>query len=200
MTTNLNLGCHCGAVAGIARDASVKTTTHLVCYCDDCQLYAKFLGHERTCDSRGGTEIVQCAMARIELTQGAEQLRAMRLSPKGMVRFYTACCRTAVGNTMSGSVPFVGLVHTFINDLDRVGRDKLLGEAVGIQAKFARPQAPPGAYQTAPVIFMGRVAVRLLRWKLCGLNQPSAFYAPKTLSPVVAVDILTKAERASLGG
>ena len=82
---------------GEALDASPKTGTRVVCYCDDCQAFAKFLERPDVLDAKGGTDIFQMASWRLRITQGAEELRCMHLVEKGMTRFYTACCRTPVG-------------------------------------------------------------------------------------------------------
>jgi hypothetical protein len=79
-------------------------------------------------DAHGGTEIVQVAQARLTLLQGKEHLAAVRLSEKGLIRWYAACCKTPIGNTMlNPKVPFIGLIHS---SLDRSRMDADFGKSV----------------------------------------------------------------------
>lgn len=104
--------CTCGAVRGQI-DLS-GTHTHVMCYCADCRAFAHFLGKATdVLDQQGGTEIIQVAQPRLRFLQGEEHLSAVRLSEKGMIRWYAACCGTPIGNTMAdpkGS--FIGMIHT----------------------------------------------------------------------------------------
>lgn len=86
--------------------------THLACYCKDCQSYVNHLGKGQSyLNAAGGTQIVQTVPSAIRVTKGAEQLRLLRLTPKGLFRWYTACCNTPVANTLkSPFFPFLGLV------------------------------------------------------------------------------------------
>ncbi len=82
MPTDLPIRCSCGALRGIARGVSAKRGNRIVCYCDDCQSFAYFLEHpDRILDSHGGTDIFQMSPARLEISEGADQLVCMRLTP-----------------------------------------------------------------------------------------------------------------------
>lgn len=62
-------------------------------------------------DDAGGTDVVPAAPAAVRFTAGVDQVVCMSLSPKGILRWYAACCRTPLGNTpRDPSVPYVGLV------------------------------------------------------------------------------------------
>ena len=57
--------------------------------------------------------MVQTRAANVTFTQGKDALACMRLTPKGLLRWYAACCNTPVGNTLASSkISFVGLVHS----------------------------------------------------------------------------------------
>lgn len=45
-------------------------------------------------DAHGGTDLVQVAPACVAFDHGAEQIVGLRLAPKGMHRWYAACCNT----------------------------------------------------------------------------------------------------------
>jgi hypothetical protein len=107
--------CQCGALSGHVRGAG--TCSRVVCYCADCQAFAKFLGRAGdVLDAQGGTEIVQLAQPRVVFSQGKEHLAAVRLSDQGMIRWYAACCNTPLGNTLPDpKVSFIGLIHSVLN-------------------------------------------------------------------------------------
>lgn len=174
---DVTLKCRCGAVQGVARNVSADTGTRIVCYCDDCQAFARYLDQEDTVlDEYGGTDIFQITPAQVEITQGAELIRCMRLTEKGLFRWYTACCKTPIGNTLSAGVPFVGIIHNFMDD-DGV-RDQNLGPVRGhVLCKFARGTLPAARNQTGfPLRLVIRALSRLLVAKLRGQNRPSPFF------------------------
>ena len=70
-----------------------------------------FLERGELMDEWGGSEVFQTTPARIEFTQGADQLACMRLSPKGLMRWYARCCNTPIANTLpSPGMAFAGIL------------------------------------------------------------------------------------------
>jgi len=198
MTNELPLRCQCGQVRGSA-DVS-GPGMRAVCMCDDCQTFARFLDRPDVLDAHGGSDIYQMSPARITLREGKEQLRAMRLSPKGLIRFYTACCRTPIGNTVSGKMPFIGTLHSIV---DHAGDGRTRDEALGppkhvIMGKFARGGMPKGAHAGFPLRAFPSIAGLLARNWLNDRNRPNPFFDAKTKQPVVEPRVLTKAERDAL--
>lgn len=64
-------------------------------------------------DAQGGTDVIQTRPANVTFTQGRDVLACMRLTEKGLLRWYPTCCNTPVGDTLADfRVSFVGLVHT----------------------------------------------------------------------------------------
>src|SRR5690242_3715095 len=101
-----------------------------------------------------------------------------------MIRFYTACCSTPVGNTMTApKVPFVGLSTAFVA-LSPTERDATLGPKEGVQGKFAKPGVPASVRRTVSVGMLVRIVAFLVRGFLKGRAQPSAFFTPAG-APVV---------------
>lgn len=177
---NIKLKCSCGAVEGKALGISPNTGSRLVCYCDDCQAFARYLGREKEIlDQYGGTDIFQLPPSRIEISKGKEQLRCMRLAPKGMYRWYTDCCKTPIGNTVSGGMPFVGMIHNFMDNAK--SRDTDLGPVLGhVQAKFAKGTLPPDRnHSGVPLGIILRFLRKILVAKLRGQGQPSPFFDSK---------------------
>ena len=121
--------CQCGAVKAVLD--SIGISNRLICYCTDCRAFAHFLGKASyVLDNRGGTEIVQVAQQHLHFCQGEKFLAAVRLSEKGMIRWYATCCATPIGNTLaSRKTSFIGLIHTC---LDRQQMDKDFGAKVAV--------------------------------------------------------------------
>lgn len=133
--------------------------------------------------------------ARVMITEGLDQLRCVRLSPDGLHRWYAGCCRTPIGNSRSRRVPFVGLMRVFM-DLDESARS-ILGDPIGVQARFAGGRAPRGAHARAPLSLILRAASKLLRWWLTRQGKPSPFF-DATGAPAAEPHVLGSAERDAL--
>lgn len=121
--------CKCGTVRGQLEGTGVNN--RLICYCTDCRAFARFLDRAAdVLDEQGGTEIVQVAQPRLRFSQGADRIAAVRLSEKGMIRWYASCCKTPIGNTMTDpKVSFIGLIHS---SLDHAQVDRDFGKAIAI--------------------------------------------------------------------
>jgi hypothetical protein len=130
MSRDAELRCRCGEVQGHVADASPQTVNRVVCYCDDCQAYAHHLGRRELLDAQGGSDIVQVAPASLTFDRGAEQIVGLRLTPKGLYRWYARCCKTPLGNTLGPAVPFVGIVAQAFDGAPG-GADAIFGKPVG---------------------------------------------------------------------
>ncbi len=118
-TASHPIQCTCGAFRG-----SLKVSpeiNRIICYCTDCQAFAHFLDRgAEILDERGGTDVIQTLPKYLEFTQGQDKLACMRLSDKGLLRWYTTCCNTPIGNTpRQYKVSFVGLLHTCLRTSDK---------------------------------------------------------------------------------
>lgn len=134
------LKCACGAVQGAA-EVSRKLGSRIICDCDDCQAYAHILGKGREIlNENGGTDVFGVKPKRLRTTKGISEIRCVRISAKGMYRWFTGCCKTPIVNSMpSPKMPFAGVLHTF---MDHAGhgrrRDEDLGPvAAGVMGRFA---------------------------------------------------------------
>lgn len=199
MSTDLPLGCSCGAFRGSARGVSAGVGNRIVCYCDDCQSFAHFLGRPaEILDVHGGTEIFQTSPARVEIHDGADQIACMRLTPGGLVRWYASCCRTPIGNTLATcQVPFVGLIHsTGVRTPDGFSRDEVLGPVLArVQARFAKgDRTALDAHDRAPLSLVARFAWLLLQARLRGDHRRSPFFDPRTGALRAAPHVLSPEE------
>lgn len=171
----INLSCACGHVQGKTEDVNSKSGNRVHCCCSDCQRFATFLDQEnKVLDQYGATDIFQIPLAHLHITQGNENIALMRLSPKGLNRWYAKCCNTPIGNTLGGKAPFIGIIHNFMQHAK--SRDQELGNTRGyIHFQSAR-QTVPDALKLSLFKVSLRILGKLISWKLKGLNQPSAFF------------------------
>lgn len=190
MSTELSLGCRCGRVRGRAVEVSPPSSNQVVCYCKDCRAFARWLGRMEILDEAGGTLIVQLARGRVLIDEGIDQLACLRLSDKGLHRWYAACCRTPVGNTIP-KVPFIGLIGAFV-DPDDARRAGAFPPLVRVHTKSAMGPLPPGGAAAFPMYL--RVVRLLLGWRIRRLYG-DALFDPRTCAPRVPPQVLTPAER-----
>jgi hypothetical protein len=179
------------------RDASPEAVNRMVCYCDDCQAYAHRLGRADLLDAQGGTDVVQIAPASLLFEAGEEHIAGLRLSPKGLYRWYATCCNTPLGNTVGPAFPFVGIVkHVFEHDGQTA--DDLFGSPVGKSfGKFAVGTPPEGS--TKPNFrLLGRAIGKVVGWKLGGKTWPHPFFDRTTGAPRRPITIVPPAEREAL--
>ena len=127
-TSEMPLRCRCGHVRGVANTVSPSSGFRVLCYCKDCRAFVRFLDRADVLNTAGGTDIFQMPTGRVKLTAGTDALRCLRLSNNGVLRWYTNCCRTPIGNTAGPRVPLIGVIHTFMDhEGDGRSRDEVLG-------------------------------------------------------------------------
>jgi len=108
MSSSLMLSCSCGSMSWSL--ASAAPRRHVVCYCADCRSFPTALGHPEFLDENGGLHILQTVPGHVTITHGHQHLAALKLSPKGMVRYHSGCCGTPIANVLEKkTLPFVGL-------------------------------------------------------------------------------------------
>ena len=195
--TELPLRCRCGAVRGVARGALPSKVNHCFCYCDDCQAFAHFLDRaDDVLDAHGGSEITQMSQADVSFTAGTDKIAALRLTPQGLIRWYTSCCRTPIGNTLGTSaMPFIGVIHAFI-DAPSTALGPIRGRGWGKGAKGGREAVPKDGLPD--VVMIARVLGKLLKWRLRGDHKRTAFFDATTGKPLVEPRVLDIAERDEL--
>jgi len=190
---------------GVARNASPSSGFRFVCYCTDCQAFARFLDRADVLDAAGGTDIFHMPPARVTLTAGTDALRCLRLSNK-VLRWYTACCRTPIANTPARpGFPVIGMIHSFMDHAfidhgaDGRSRDEALGPPLcRIYERSAVGPLPPNAPGPPSLGVFARRASRMLGWWLRGLGRPSPFFDHRTKAPRAVPRMLTRSERAAL--
>jgi uncharacterized protein DUF6151 len=193
MTSDVPIRCKCGRVRGVVREVGPRTVNRAVCYCHDCRAYVHWLERDDLLDARGGSEIIQLARARLEIAEGIDQVRCMRLSPKGMHRWYAECCRTPLGNTIP-RIPYLGVVRGAF-EVSPANDASTFGETIATNVGSAVGGPPPGAGLT----FRGVAhLIRLLaNWVIRRLGHPTPFF-DRNNRPTVTPHVLTARERQKL--
>lgn len=202
MTDTLPIRCDCGHLRARA-DLRDHHARRAVCYCRDCRMFAHFLERAGAIlDRHGGTEVVQMSQGRLRIEAGREQLACMRLTPKGLLRWYAGCCHTPIGNIPPNRhIPYLGLVHACI-DFGARGRtpEALLGP-IDCRVNAHDPDVRrtyADAHEGIPPGTLVRVASRVLVWRLHGDHRQSPFFDPASGAPVAEPRILGADERAAL--
>jgi hypothetical protein len=187
-------------VHGVANRVSPSTGCRVLCYCKDCQSFARFLERTDVLDAAGGTDIFQMPPERVKLTAGRDAVRCLRLSDKGVLRWYTDCCRTPIGNTAGPRVPLIGVIHCFMDHrAEGHSRDIVLGPPLcRIYERSALGPLPPTAPPPPSFGVFVRRASKIFGWWVLGLDRPSPLFDDHTNAPRAMPRVLTRSERAAL--
>jgi hypothetical protein len=193
MSEVATISCRCGGVSGRVTGASPRAANRIVCYCDDCQAFLHCLDRADLLDPHGGTDIVQIAPACVAFDRGIEHIAGLRLTPKGLYRWYAACCNTPLGNTLSPAIPFVGIVAQTFEDANRY-----FGKPIGaILGKFA-VGTPPAGSTRLNLPLLARAIRMIIGWRLRGKAWPHPFFDRQSRKPIRPVTVLTGGEREAL--
>jgi hypothetical protein len=197
---DISLRCRCGHVHGVAREVSPSAGFRFVCYCTDCQAFARFLERPDVLDAAGGTDIFQMAAGRVTFTAGMDALRCLTFSGK-VLRWYAACCRTPIANTAATArFPVVALIHSFM-DCEAAGAscDEALGPPLcRIYDRSATAPLPANAPPSPSLGMFASRASKILGWWVRGLDRPNPFFDERTNVPLSAPRVLTASEREAL--
>jgi hypothetical protein len=197
MAPDAEFHCRCGEVRGRVKNASADAANHMVCYCDDCQAYAHHLGRADLLDSHGGSDIVQVAPASVVFDRGADRIAGLRLTPRGLYRWYASCCNTPLGNTTRPFLPFVGIFAQTFEGEGR-GADDVFGKPLaGAWDKYAVGGLPEGSTRVGMRLF-GRAVRLVFGWRLRGQAWPHPYFDRQTGEPIPAVSVLSREEREAL--
>jgi hypothetical protein len=118
----------------------------------------------------------------------------MRLSERGLMRWYTTCCNTPVGNTLANyRVSFVSLIHSC---LDATGES--LNDAFGPVRLRVNTKSAKGAVKSRPLdtilVLTGFVA-GLAAARLTGNYKHTPFFSGRTGTPIATPKVLSRSER-----
>jgi hypothetical protein len=187
------LQCRCGTIKGSV--SNPRSANRVVCYCKDCQAFARFLGQESaTLDAQGGSEVIQTLPKNVTFTQGVESLACMRLTSKGMIRWYAGCCKTPIGNTLENyKISFIGLLHNCLETSERP-----LQDSFGPIRTYANPQGAIGEPKPKAAgmgATLGWFAKTIIRARVNGDYRRTPFF--RDGRPIAIPRVISSAERAS---
>jgi len=195
---NFPVRCRCGQLEGHV--TSTDRAGRAVCYCRDCQAFARFLGNpERILNELGGTDIIATNPRFFRITRGKEQIRCMSLSEKGLLRWYAACCRTPIGNTpRNPKLSYLGLVRNCLAGSPRE-LDQAFGPAkVAINTASATGKVDSRPWATFTAVL--KITRNVAGSRLSGTYRENSFFKPGTAQPLVAPQVLAATERRLLRG
>lgn len=197
MSQDAELSCRCGQVRGRVKNAGPRTVNRVVCYCDDCQAFLHHLGRADLLDAHGGSDIVQVAPASLAFHQGTDRIVGLRLTPKGLYRWYASCCNTPVGNAVGPAIPFVGIIAGAFGGATG-GPDAIFGKPIAaIFGRYAIGTAPEGSTGWNVWLY-ARAIWMVLGWRLSGQAWPHPFFDRATGAPSRPVTTLSPHERDAL--
>lgn len=190
------LACRCGAVRGSVDTAAPHE--RITCYCADCQAYGQFLGRpDEDLDARGGTNALLTVPSAIRVDSGAERLACVRMTRRGPLRWYAACCNTPVANTgLSHKAAFASLMAPSLG-----GAGPALDAAFGPVRLFGfvrHAKGEPKPPQTPFIGVLARVVARSLKARLDGSYRQTPFFDVATGRPRAEPKILAPEERTRL--
>lgn len=195
--STVDIACQCGHVRGLLDRSPLQFANRVICYCDDCQAFAHALGRPDILDANGGTDIVQIPPAALTITQGVDRIVALRLTEKGLYRFYSSCCRTPLGNTIGPMIPFIGIPR---QALEASGQDpnRLVGPVVGaVHGEYAIGGPPPYSRGVA-LRLLTRAVARVVFWRLSGRAWPHPYFNRTSRKPIYPVEVLPSERRRAL--
>jgi hypothetical protein len=199
MSQDIELGCRCNSVHGWARAVAPDLVNRVVCYCDDCQAFMHYLDRADLLDAHGGTDVVQLPPNAVVFDRGVEHIVGVRLTAKGMHRWYASCCKTPLGNTLTPAVAFIGIqLEVFRGAPDAERRDAVFGKARGFAGGKFAVGGPPVGLPKYPATKLAGVVLRVIGWKLGGKAWPHPYFDRATGGPTYPVTILTPVERDAL--
>ena len=166
-----------------------------VCYCKDCQAFARFLKRADTVlDEHGGMAIVATVPELVHFTQGLEALACMSLSDRGLLRWYANCCNTPIGNTSRDfKTPYIGLIESCLKSSSPSVQESFGPVRMVLNTKSAR-----GGVKSTPVSNLVALLVimkSVIGGRLNGAYKRNPFFGTETGMPVARPRELTKAER-----
>lgn len=171
MPQPITLRCRCGQVEATLDPGGHYTRA--TCYCRDCRAWALWLGTPGLLDGAGGTDIVATAPSRLRFTSGVDQLACGTLSGR-VLRWYSKCCRTPLGNTAADArVHYVGLCTAAMPEANAV--DAAFGPEGRCVINSGSATAPVAATPLAFVI-QGLRIVRGILWARVRGRRDSPYF------------------------
>lgn len=181
--------CSCGKTGWRITDGA--RPLRVACHCADCQAFARHLGKTELLDASGGSELVVVRPRTLEITKGSENIRPLRLSPRGLFRWHTTCCNTPLANTPPDpKLAYVGLFTAPAQTQAGFGPLAARINTAGTQP----PVQGFGGYKT-----LARLMARIGWDRLAGTWKQNALFGPDR-APIAPPHVVSKEDRARAYG
>ncbi|MES2947580.1 MAG: DUF6151 family protein [Pseudomonadota bacterium] len=191
MSNSHTIQCRCGQIRGLL--TPTRPSNRCVCYCSDCQAFARHLQANDTLDERGGSEIIQVPPSNLTFTQGADKLACLRLTDSGMLRWYAACCNTPIGNTPANpGMSFVGLVHTCLAGNAQAREASFGPVTMVVGVKTAGGEVKPD--QKGLFSGIAKTMAMIIKARLNGAYRRNPFFKQDTGVAVATPTVLSASE------
>jgi hypothetical protein len=190
---NHPLQCQCGTIRGhVVRPGMA---TRAMCYCRDCQAFARFLERvDSVLDGNGGTAIVATLPKQIHFSQGLEALACMSLSDHGMYRWYASCCNTPIANTPRDfKTSYVGLIESCLTSGSPSLQESFGPIRMVLNTKYARSQVK--STPLGNLVAMLGIMKSVIGARVNGTYKSNPFFDTEAGSPIKRPRVLTRAER-----
>lgn len=199
MAHDIDLSCRCGAVKyRVAEMTPQKLLGRGVCYCEDCQAFGHYLGApDEMLDERGGTELFQIQPRYLDILEGKEHIAAVRMSDRGPLRWYTACCNSPLGNSVpTRLVAFTGLIVRpgQLSDEDEAA---IGGERIAIFPDTAKGGPDPALKPASIAGLMLKNMIQAIGALYIGAHLKTPYFR-KDGKPIAEPKVLSEAERDGL--
>ncbi|MEE3078759.1 MAG: DUF6151 family protein [Bdellovibrionota bacterium] len=196
--SSIPLKCSCGQVSGEIVDFK-GTGTHIQCACDDCQAYIHYLNKEDVfLDQFGFSEIYQVRSNQVRILNGEENIKCLRLSPKGIFRFYASCCHTPISNMIGLKMSFAGISRSFINLDDNEILNQLGPVTYHIMTEYALREVTEKSSRKFPLILTLKIVKQIIHGKIFKTYLPNSFYQQSNGTSKFPVSILSLEDKKSI--
>lgn len=189
--TEVGFSCNCGEVQGVLHDVAPENCCHLICYCKDCRAFARHLRQVASLEPGGGSPLVQVSPSRITISDGHVHIACLKLSQKGLIRWYAACCNTPLANTVATSrIPLAGMWRHNFDTVEGFG--PVVTHGFTKMALNGGPRKDKGLYR-----MLGGLIKRSLAGYLAGDARKNPFFSADGVPIVVPVVLDDDARKAA---
>lgn len=190
----MKFACECGQVQGELDPSRVYTRA--TCYCGDCQAFARWLGGGGLVDAHGGSDILPMAPDGVRFTRGIEHVACMSLSPRGLLRWHSRCCRTPLGNTPRDPAMFYVGMPVACLCVDDVALDAAFGPRDRIVLQTGSAIGKVASTPLALALGGLRILAGVVGGKLRRKRDATFFDAAG--APLRAPEVISKSQRDAL--
>ncbi len=181
--------CTCGQLSGCIRNVAPQTVVRARCFCADCR--AAEICHNQPDPGENGVDLVMVDPATLSIDQGADNLAAIKIYPKGILRWYAKCCGARLFNTLD-TARFVFITVA----ADRVDKK----DALGPEQARAFVKQPNGKvkHENAGRLYVPMI-LRSVGRLFTGRWRDNPLFDRETGAMRAEPHILTREERRSIG-